>query len=444
VIVTAAPDAPGVSRHVGDGLGCDEVGRGFAGLVGAPAQADFDAHRHGAAGDQRGQRRVQATLVENRRMDSAHQSLGYLEASSRWPNPGLAWLTDPEPRSLATCAEPLGYVLNLKLADPGGAEAFANRFTAGGSYHDNVGNPSLSPWQEISQQDGLLVRFEQNVLLVGSWLLALLAIGGLAILVGARMADQMRRVGLLKAVGATPELVTGVLLAQYLVLALVAATAGLFIGWLAAPLLTGPGSGLLGTANAPSLTIFTVVIVVAVALAVAILATLVPALHGARTSTVRALADAPRQPRRHRERHLHHPGDSAGLKAPFGRDPRARRYPSAARRRTLGGASVPGTGRRHCRYRRRFWALRRRREPRRERQPAADVVADCRDRGDRDHRGRAHRHSCPPWCSPSGGADPPIRGGVKPSRRYATARASSGRVKEGSLLRPDDGEVIGI
>ncbi|HEX5292483.1 MAG TPA: FtsX-like permease family protein [Streptosporangiaceae bacterium] len=272
-------------------------------------------------------------------------------------------------------------MLNLKLADPGGAEAFANRFTAGGSYHDNVGNPSLSPWQEISQQDGLLVRFEQNVLLVGSWLLALLAIGSLAILVGARMADQMRRVGLLKAVGATPGLAAGVPLAQHLVLALVAATAGLFIGWLAAPLLTGPGSGLLETANAPSLTIFTVVIVVAVALAVAILATRPGAAWSA---------------------HEH--------------GPRARRCPPPAQTR----------------------------EPRRERQPAADVVADRRDSGDRDHRGRAHRHSCPPWCSPSGGADPPIRGGVKPSRRYATARASSGRVKEGSLLRPDDGEVIGI
>ena len=224
--------------------------------------------------------------------------LGYLEGSSRWPNPGQIWMTEPGARSLATRAEPLGYVLNLKLADRAGAEAFADRFTAGGNYRNNVGSPYLTPWQEISQQDGLLVRFEQNVLLIGSWLLALLAIASLTILVGARMADQMRRVGLLKAAGGTPGLVAGVLLAEYLAVAVVAAAVGLLAGRLAAPLLTAPGSGLLGTAGAPALTPATAAIVVAAALTVAILATLVPALRAARTSTVSALADAPRQPRR--------------------------------------------------------------------------------------------------------------------------------------------------
>ena len=38
------------------------------------------------------------------------------------------------------------------------------------------------------------------------------------------MADQSRRVGLLKAIGGTPALVAVVLLAEYMVLALVAAT----------------------------------------------------------------------------------------------------------------------------------------------------------------------------------------------------------------------------
>lgn len=224
--------------------------------------------------------------------------IGFLEGSTRWPNPGLVWLTESDARSLATSAAPLGYILNLRLADPGGAEAFANRFSASGSYLDNTGNPFLIPWQEISRQDALLVRAEQGILLAGSWLLALLAIGSLAILVGGRMAEQLRRVGLLKAVGATPALVAGVLLAEYLALSFVAAVMGLVIGRLLAPLLTSPGAALLGTAGAPPLTASTVVIVVAVALAVAVLASFVPALRAARTSTVDALADAPRRPRR--------------------------------------------------------------------------------------------------------------------------------------------------
>lgn len=224
--------------------------------------------------------------------------IGFLEGSTRWPNPGLVWLTESDARSFATSAAPLGYVLNLKLADPGGAEAFANHFSAGGSYLDNSGNPFLIPWQEISRQDALLVRTEQGILLAGSWLLALLAIGSLAILVGGRMAEQLRRVGLLKAVGATPALVAGVLLAEYLALSFVAAILGLVIGRLVAPLLTSPGTALLGTAGAPPLTATTVAVVVGVALAVAVLASFLPALRAARTSTVDALANAPRHPRR--------------------------------------------------------------------------------------------------------------------------------------------------
>ena len=217
--------------------------------------------------------------------------IGFLEGSTQWPNPGLIWLTQAAARSLATSTHPLGYLLNLRLADPAGAEAFANRFTAGGSYSNNTGNPYLIPRQAISRQDGQLVKDAQGILLAGSWLLALLALGSLVILVGGRMAEQVRRVGLLKAVGATPKLVAGVLLAEYLAVAGVAA-AGLAAGRLAAPLLTSPGAGLLGTAGTPSLTLATVVVVVAVALAVAVVATFLPAVRAARTSTVSALADA--------------------------------------------------------------------------------------------------------------------------------------------------------
>ncbi len=42
-------------------------------------------------------------------------------------------------------------------------------------------------------------------MLVGSWLLAILAVASVAVLVGGRMAEQLRRVGLLKAVGCTPR-----------------------------------------------------------------------------------------------------------------------------------------------------------------------------------------------------------------------------------------------
>ena len=127
-----------------------------------------------------------------------------------------------------------------------------------------------------------------------------LALASVAVLVGGRLSEHTRRVGLLKAVGATPATVAAVLLAEHLAVTILAAAAGILIGWALAPLLTGPGAGLLGTAGSPPLTISTVAIVVAAALAVAILATLVPAVQAAHTSTIAALADAARPPRRHR------------------------------------------------------------------------------------------------------------------------------------------------
>jgi putative ABC transport system permease protein len=134
--------------------------------------------------------------------------------------------------------------------------------------------------------------------MIGAWLLGLLAVASVSVLVGGRMADQTRRVGLLKAVGGTPRLVAAVLLAEYVLVAIVAAAAGLAVGSLTAPLLTEPSAGLIGSAGTPPMTMSTVGLVTAVALGVAAVATFVPAVRAASTSTVHALADSARPPRR--------------------------------------------------------------------------------------------------------------------------------------------------
>jgi putative ABC transport system permease protein len=207
--------------------------------------------------------------------------------------PGLVWVARAAVRGLAARGEPLTYFLNLKLAHPASAGAFANA-----RFEQSPAAPMLTTWQDLSKQDANLVKNEQLVMMVASWLLCLLAVASVAVLVAGRVADQIRRVGLLKAVGATPGLVAVVFLAEYLALALAAAALGLVAGRLAAPLLTSPGAGLLGTAGAPPMTLSTVIVVAGVALAVAGAATLLPAVRAARTSTVPALADAARPPRR--------------------------------------------------------------------------------------------------------------------------------------------------
>jgi ABC-type antimicrobial peptide transport system permease subunit len=145
-------------------------------------------------------------------------------------NAGLVWLTQADVRSLTPDPDALAFVMNLKLADPESAQAFVDANQAASRTA-----PNLQPWENILEEATELARDAQILLLIGAWLLGLLAVASLSVLVGGRMADQTRRVGLLKAVGGTPSLVAAVLLAEYVLVAIVAAAAGLAVGSLTAP-----------------------------------------------------------------------------------------------------------------------------------------------------------------------------------------------------------------
>lgn len=208
---------------------------------------------------------------------------------------GFAWITEPDARALASRAVPLGYLLDLKLRNPASAQAVA-------AAHDSSqlapGTGNLVSWQSIADNDSLLVQDEQQVLAPGALLLALLAIASVAVLVGGRMSEQAGRVGVLKAVGATPEVVSLALLAENVFLAAAAAIIGLVAGWLAAPLITSPGAALVGAPGAPSVTVADAGLVIGVALLIALASTLVPGIRAARVSTVSSLAEQVRSPRR--------------------------------------------------------------------------------------------------------------------------------------------------
>jgi putative ABC transport system permease protein len=211
------------------------------------------------------------------------------------PGTSLIWASEGAARGLASTAAPLTYISELKLfnASPRAVAAFANAHST-----SSAASPFLTPWTVVAYQDSSFLRSDEAVLLTGATLLGLLALASVAVLVGGRLAEATRRVGLLKAVGGTPDLVAAAFLIENLFLALVAAAAGLAAGWLAAPLCSRPEANLAGTAGAPPLTLAAVVAAFGAALAVALASTLVPAIRAARMSTVSALADAPRLPRR--------------------------------------------------------------------------------------------------------------------------------------------------
>ena len=205
---------------------------------------------------------------------------------------GQIWMTEANAVGLTSAANPLTtYAVNLKLTNPGDAQAFA--------YDHFQSNPlAVSTWEGIEFEDARLILDGQGVLQPGALLLALLAIASVAVLVGRRLSEYARRVGLLKAVGGSPSVVAATFLAENLMLALFAALVGLVAGWLAAPLITSPGAALVGTAGAPPISPSAAVEVIGLAIVVALAATLVPAIRASRSSTVAALNDVARPPRR--------------------------------------------------------------------------------------------------------------------------------------------------
>jgi putative ABC transport system permease protein len=211
--------------------------------------------------------------------------------------PGLVWASPHRVATLATPAEPLVWFQYLKLHDPASAPAFAANYGQGGP---SPGRPELTPWQDIAARQAELLSHERAVVVFGSTLLVILALATLVVLVGGRMTDEVRRVGMLKAAGATPGFVTRLLLASYLAVGLAAAAVGLAVGRVVAPRLVTLSAGLLGRTGGTSVSATDGAAVVACVLAIVVVAGVVPAWRAARTSTVRALADDGRAPRRAR------------------------------------------------------------------------------------------------------------------------------------------------
>ncbi|MET8908915.1 FtsX-like permease family protein [Micromonospora sp. NPDC004551] len=259
------------------------------GVVVEPAFADALGVRIGETVDIGGHPlRVVGTAVTAARAVYPHADWRYDSGSPLTQFAGLVWVNRSQIGALAG-TRPLSYTLNLKYADPRASTSFV---------HKSIDGIEYTSWVEIADADGKLVRQARLALLVGSWLLTALAVVGVANIVAGRVVDQRRGVGLLKAVGAGPAMIAAVHLAEYLVIGLAAAGAGLAAGWLAAPALTNPGAGLLGSTGTHPPALRTVVAGTTLALAIAAAATVAPVLRAATTDTVHALADAATPPRR--------------------------------------------------------------------------------------------------------------------------------------------------
>jgi putative ABC transport system permease protein len=211
-------------------------------------------------------------------------------------NPGLIWLTRGDARSLATRTEPVALTAYLTLRPGVDADAFVTAH----SQESSPSAPILTSRQDIDNHDGKLVRNERTIALLGGSLLSLLAIATVTVLIGTRLTSETRRIGTLKAIGATPAYVTTTLLAETGLLAVIAGAVGAALAWAIAPVFDAPSAGLLGSASATSVTPLAIAAALAVVVGFSALATMIAALRPTRVSTVAALAGFSHRPPRWR------------------------------------------------------------------------------------------------------------------------------------------------
>ncbi|WP_225991854.1 FtsX-like permease family protein [Actinomadura montaniterrae] len=280
---TAGPDvvmySPGTDRTTITALESLEHAPGVVAYSGPDRQYYTKLAVHGSSGAAV----VQVTDPAPRPVDRP------LVTSGTWVRPGGAVL------ELKSADVPVTSFIALKLRDPAAALTLNRHDPAIAAAFANTW-VHTKPWQHIAQQDFVILRVGQPILAVGSRLLGFLAVGGMATLAAGRATKQTRRVGLLKAVGASPGLITAVLLAEYATLELLADALGLTLSQLLAPVIVNPTASLLTSAAGPSGD--TIAVTTVAALAAAALTTFGPALRALRTGTVSTLADPVHRPRR--------------------------------------------------------------------------------------------------------------------------------------------------
>jgi putative ABC transport system permease protein len=217
--------------------------------------------------------------------------------------PGLMWATRQDVSAMIADGADGLRAASLQLSDPALAAEFAAAWDSPvyEEWPPTGSDPFLSVtgWEEIRYDSLTDVNFARAGLVTGALALALLTIASAAIYVTSRLEAQTRRIGLLKAVGATPRLASRLAVAQLLAVTVPAAVAGLTAGWLIAPLIARPaGAYLLEGARLPPFQPTTVAVVLAVTVGLTALPALRPARRAARTSTVRMLTQPARPPRR--------------------------------------------------------------------------------------------------------------------------------------------------
>ena len=228
--------------------------------------------------------------------DVAVVGTAILPSQSRYPrsNPGVAWVDRATLDHLQPDQDEWRWVEALRLGDPTTARAVADAVVLGAP----PGTVSAETWEE--QRDLALQEAAPLQLILSMYSLMLLAVvfAVVGILVGARVLEQSREIGLLKAVGLTPRQVTAVFVIEAAALGVLATGLGYAAGAALAPLLAGPmAETMVGEPTTVADPVHLLVAGVPVVLAL-VLSTWAAARRKTRTSVLNALQSGQGRPPR--------------------------------------------------------------------------------------------------------------------------------------------------
>ena len=186
--------------------------------------------------------------------------------------------------------------LGLRLADP---QAVDEVVTVIENSIRSDAVDSHTDWRDV--RASAIFGAQINLVFLGTFsLFAILAtVLVIATSISSAVLSQFRQIGILKAVGFTPNQILALYLGQYLVLGLVGGSLGLLLGLALSPLPLRSVAASLSTSFHPPFSASLVALVSGIVLAIIIAATLGSAYRGAKVNIVKAIATGAEAPRKH-------------------------------------------------------------------------------------------------------------------------------------------------
>jgi len=209
--------------------------------------------------------------------------------------PPYLYISEETMRELFPDESTWDWSMGLRLADPeSGDEVLARIETMLRS--DAIAGHT--DWRDV--RESAIFGAQLNSVFLGAFgLFAILAtVLVIASSISSSVLSQFRQIGILKAVGFTPNQILSLYLGQYLVLGLIGGPIGLLLGIILSPLPLKSVAASLSTTFQPPINLLQIVLVLSVIPGVIIAATLGSAYRGAKASIVKAIATGAEAPRK--------------------------------------------------------------------------------------------------------------------------------------------------